>query len=139
MHLAILSRNKKLHSIRRLLREAKQARVRCDVVDPLDCQLVVDGGSSYVLVGSQRLPRYDAVLLCDDAHGTGTLGKRGTGLVEETGMLGRVPIVISTFSKTFGGIGGILLGSNDVVDFVKHNARSFLFSATLPVPVVEPR
>ena len=80
--------------------------------------------------------RYNAVLLCDDAHGTGTLGKRGTGLVEETGMLGRVPIVISTFSKTFGGIGGILLGSNDVVDFIKHNARSFLFSATLPVPVV---
>lgn len=80
--------------------------------------------------------RYNAVLLCDDAHGTGTLGKRGTGLVEETGMLGRVPIVISTFSKTFGGIGGILLGSSEVVDFIKHNARSFLFSATLPVPVV---
>jgi 8-amino-7-oxononanoate synthase len=80
--------------------------------------------------------RYNAVLLCDDAHGTGTLGKRGTGLVEESGMLGRVPVVISTFSKTFGGIGGILLGSTDVVDFIKHNARSFLFSATLPVPVV---
>jgi 8-amino-7-oxononanoate synthase len=80
--------------------------------------------------------RYNAVLLCDDAHGTGTLGKRGTGLVEETGMLGRVPIVISTFSKTFGGIGGILLGSTEVVDFIKHNARSFLFSATRPVPVV---
>jgi glycine C-acetyltransferase len=80
--------------------------------------------------------RYNAVLLCDDAHGTGTLGKRGTGLVEESGMLGRVPIVISTFSKTFGGIGGILLGSGEVVDFIKHNARSFLFSATLPVPVV---
>jgi len=80
--------------------------------------------------------RYNAVLLCDDAHGTGTLGKRGTGLVEESGMLGRVPLVISTFSKTFGGIGGILLGTNDTVDFIKHNARSFLFSATLPVPVV---
>jgi glycine C-acetyltransferase len=80
--------------------------------------------------------KYGAVLLCDDAHGTGTLGERGTGIVEETGMLGRVPIVISTFSKTFGGIGGILLGSEDVVDFVKHNARSFCFSATLPVPVV---
>jgi len=80
--------------------------------------------------------RYNAVLVCDDAHGTGTLGKRGTGLVEESRMLGRVPVVISTFSKTFGGIGGILLGSNEVVDFIKHNARSFLFSATLPVPVV---
>jgi glycine C-acetyltransferase len=80
--------------------------------------------------------RYGAVLLCDDAHGTGTLGTRGTGIVEATGMEGRVPIVISTFSKTFGGIGGILLGTTDVVDFVKHNARSFCFSASLPVPVV---
>jgi 8-amino-7-oxononanoate synthase len=80
--------------------------------------------------------KYDAVLMCDDAHGTGTLGRRGTGLIEATGMDGRVPIVISTFSKTFGGIGGILLGSHDVVDFVKHNARSFCFSASLPVPVV---
>jgi glycine C-acetyltransferase len=80
--------------------------------------------------------RYGAVLLCDDAHGTGTLGARGTGLIEESGMQGRVPIVISTFSKTFGGIGGILLGSADVIDFVKHNARSFCFSASLPVPVV---
>jgi len=51
-------------------------------------------------------------------------------------MQGRVPIVISTFSKTFGGIGGILLASTDVCDYVKHNARSFCFSASLPVPVV---
>lgn len=80
--------------------------------------------------------KYGAVLICDDAHGTGTLGRRGTGIVEETGMQGRVPIVISTFSKTFGGIGGILLGSGDVVDYVKHTARSFVFSASLPVPVV---
>lgn len=80
--------------------------------------------------------KYDAVLVCDDAHGTGTLGKRGTGIVEESGMLGRVPVVISTFSKSFGGIGGILLGASEVVDYIKHSARSFLFSATLPVPVV---
>jgi 7-keto-8-aminopelargonate synthetase-like enzyme len=80
--------------------------------------------------------RYGAVLLCDDAHGTGTLGVRGTGLVEACGMQGRVPIVVSTLSKTFGGIGGILLGTTDVVDYVKHNARSFCFSASLPVPVV---
>jgi glycine C-acetyltransferase len=44
--------------------------------------------------------------------------------------------VISTFSKTFGGIGGILLGDEDLVEFVQHTARSFVFSAALPVPVV---
>ncbi|MBL8606502.1 MAG: pyridoxal phosphate-dependent aminotransferase family protein [Myxococcales bacterium] len=80
--------------------------------------------------------RYDALLLVDDAHGTGTLGRRGTGIIEEMGLEGKVPLVVSTFSKTFGGIGGILLGDGDVVDLVKHNARSFLFSASLPVPIV---
>lgn len=78
----------------------------------------------------------NTVLVCDDAHGTGTLGVGGRGIVEKYGLAGRVPVVVSTFSKTFGGIGGILLGDADVVDHVKHYARSFLFSATLPAPIV---
>ncbi|MEM7135570.1 MAG: pyridoxal phosphate-dependent aminotransferase family protein [Myxococcota bacterium] len=78
----------------------------------------------------------NTVIVCDDAHGTGTLGKGGRGIIEKYGLEGKIDIVISTFSKTFGGIGGILLGSQDVVDFIKHNARSFLFSASLPVPIV---
>jgi 8-amino-7-oxononanoate synthase len=78
----------------------------------------------------------NTVLVCDDAHGSGTLGTHGRGILEKAGLEGRVPIVVSTFSKTFGGIGGILLGSRDVVDHVKHQARSFLFSASLPVPLV---
>ncbi len=47
-----------------------------------------------------------------------------------------MPIVVSTLSKTFGGIGGLLFGSADIVDHVKNSARSFLFSASLPVPIV---
>ncbi|MGB5809216.1 MAG: pyridoxal phosphate-dependent aminotransferase family protein [Polyangiales bacterium] len=78
----------------------------------------------------------NTVIICDDAHGTGTLGKGGRGIIEKYGLEGKIPVVISTFSKTFGGIGGILLGDTDVVDFIKHNARSFLFSASLPVPIV---
>src|SRR5262249_23766911 len=60
--LAILSRNKNLHSIRRLLSEAKKYGIRCEVVDPLDCQVIVDGGNSCVMVGGRILPAYDAVL-----------------------------------------------------------------------------
>ena len=78
----------------------------------------------------------NVAIVCDDAHGTGTLGKGGRGIIEKYGLEGKIPIVISTFSKTFGGIGGILLGDADTVDFIKHNARSFLFSASLPVPIV---
>jgi len=80
--------------------------------------------------------KYDAFVILDDAHGTGTLGKNGHGILEETGLEGKVPVVISTFSKTFGGIGGILLGSGEVVEYIQHTARSFIFSASLPVPIV---
>jgi glycine C-acetyltransferase len=80
--------------------------------------------------------RYEAVLVVDDAHGTGTLGERGTGIIEHTGLQGKIPLVVTTFSKTFGGIGGVVLGSSDVVDHIKHSARSFIFSASLPVPIV---
>jgi 7-keto-8-aminopelargonate synthetase-like enzyme len=80
--------------------------------------------------------RHNTPLLVDDAHGTGTLGAHGRGTVEAMGLEGRVPIIVSTLSKTFGGIGGLLFGPSEVVEHVKHAARSFLFSASLPVPVV---
>jgi len=97
----------------------------------------LDGDEGHMEAFVEVCARHENVaLVCDDAHGTGTLGTGGRGIIEKYGLEGRVPVVISTFSKTFGGIGGILLGESDVVDFVKHNARSFLFSASLPVPIV---
>jgi 7-keto-8-aminopelargonate synthetase-like enzyme len=80
--------------------------------------------------------RYDAVLIVDDAHGSGTLGKNGRGALEHFGLEGRVPLLMTAFSKVFGGIGGLLLGKADVIEMIKNSARSFLFSASLPVPVV---
>ena len=64
------------------------------------------------------------------------MGATGRGTLEALGLKGRVPIVVSTLSKTFGGIGGLLFGPAEVVEHIKHAARSFLFSASLPVPVV---
>jgi glycine C-acetyltransferase len=80
--------------------------------------------------------RHGAVLLVDDAHGSGTLGKHGRGTLEHFGLEGRVPLLMTAFSKVFGGIGGLLLGTSDVIEHIKHTARAFLFSATLPVPIV---
>jgi 8-amino-7-oxononanoate synthase len=80
--------------------------------------------------------RYGAVLLVDDAHGSGTIGTNGRGTLEHFGLEGRVPLLMTAFSKVFGGIGGLMLGKKDVIDHIKHSARSFLFSASLPVPVV---
>lgn len=119
-------------SLERILksRERKNALVLVEGVYSLD------GDKAPLKEFVEICERYDAVLVVDDAHGTGTLGERGTGILEETGLRDRVPVVVSTFSKTFGGIGGILLGKGDVVDFIKHTARSFIFSASLPVPIV---
>jgi 8-amino-7-oxononanoate synthase len=119
-------------SLERILksRERKNALVLVEGVYSLD------GDKAHLADFVDICDRYEAVLVVDDAHGTGTLGERGTGILEETGLRDRVPLVVSTFSKTFGGIGGILLGRSEVVDLIKHNARSFLFSASLPVPVV---
>jgi 8-amino-7-oxononanoate synthase len=80
--------------------------------------------------------RHGAVLLVDDAHGSGTLGKHGRGTLEHFAIEGRVPLLMTAFSKVFGGIGGLLLGTSDVIEHIKHTARAFLFSATLPVPIV---
>jgi 8-amino-7-oxononanoate synthase len=119
-------------SLERILktRERKNALVVVEGIYSLD------GDTANLEQFVEICDRHEAVLLVDDAHGTGTIGERGTGLIEAKGLQGKVPIVVSTFSKTLGGIGGILLGTEEVVELVQHNARSFLFSASLPVPIV---
>ena len=119
-------------SLERILktRERKNALVVVEGIYSLD------GDKAHLNEFVEICARYDAVLVVDDAHGTGTLGTHGTGILEAMSLRGKVPVVVSTFSKTFGGIGGILLGSSDVVEHVKNYARSFLFSASLPVPIV---
>jgi 8-amino-7-oxononanoate synthase len=119
-------------SLERILttRERKNALVVCEGVYSLD------GDTANLREFVDLCDRHDAPLVVDDAHGTGTLGAHGRGTLEAMGLEGRAPIVVSTLSKTFGGIGGLLFGPGEVVDHIKHAARSFLFSASLPVPIV---
>lgn len=119
-------------SLERVLktRERKNALVVCEGVYSLD------GDTANLQEFVELCDRYESPLLVDDAHGTGTMGATGRGTLEAMGLQGKVPIVVSTLSKTFGGIGGLLFGSGDIVEHVQLNARSFLFSASLPVPVV---
>ncbi|MEM9192947.1 MAG: pyridoxal phosphate-dependent aminotransferase family protein [Myxococcota bacterium] len=126
------------HNSARSLERCLKTRERKNALVLIEGIYSLDGDEAKILDLLEVVDRYpDTVLLCDDAHGTGTLGKRGTGIVEKYDIpKAKVPIVVSTFSKTLGGIGGILLGDEDVVDHIQHYARSFLFSASLPVPIV---
>ncbi len=124
------------HNSSKSLERILKTRERPNAIVVVEGIYSLDGDTARLAEFVEICGRYDAVLLVDDAHGTGTLGKRGTGILEDMGLEGKVPVVISTFSKTFGGIGGILLGSGEVVELVQHTARSFLFSASLPIPIV---
>ena len=124
------------HNSARSLERILKSRERPNAMVLVEGIYSLDGDRGKLAEIVEVCERHKAVLVVDDAHGSGTLGHHGRGALEEMGLEGRVPVVVSTFSKVFGGIGGIILGSEEVVDLIKHTARSFVFSATLPVPIV---
>jgi len=79
--------------------------------------------------------RYNCIMMVDDAHSSGVLGSRGRGTIDHCGVHGRVDIQVGTLSKAIGAIGGYVCGSKDLIDFLYHRARPFLFSTSHPPSV----
>ncbi|MEM8737541.1 MAG: 8-amino-7-oxononanoate synthase [Planctomycetota bacterium] len=76
--------------------------------------------------------RHDAVLVVDEAHGTGVLGGDGAGLASAQGVADRVPITVSTASKALGGLGGLVTGPRVVIDTLINRARPLIYSTAVP-------
>lgn len=76
--------------------------------------------------------KHKAQLYIDDAHSLGVLGPNGQGTEFHYDMVGSSDIVMGTFSKSFASVGGFVAGERDVIDYIRHNSRSFMFSASLP-------
>ncbi|MCE9589019.1 MAG: 8-amino-7-oxononanoate synthase [Planctomycetes bacterium] len=76
--------------------------------------------------------RHDAILIVDEAHGTGVLGETGAGLSELQGVTDRVDVVVSTASKALGGLGGIVTARREVIDTLVNHARSFIYTTAIP-------
>ncbi|MGA9353621.1 MAG: glycine C-acetyltransferase [Terriglobales bacterium] len=79
--------------------------------------------------------KYGAIMMVDDAHASGVLGRQGRGSVDHFGMHGRVDIQVGTLSKAIGALGGYVCGTRDLIDFLYHRARPFLFSTSHPPSV----
>jgi glycine C-acetyltransferase len=79
--------------------------------------------------------KYGAVMMVDDAHASGVLGRAGRGSIDHFGMHGRVDIQVGTLSKAIGALGGYVCGTRDLIDFLYHRARPFLFSTSHPPSV----
>lgn len=79
---------------------------------------------------------HDLMLMVDDAHGEGVLGKGGRGIVDHFHLHGRVDVEVGTFSKAFGVMGGVVAGKTKIVEWLRQRGRPFLFSSAITVPDV---
>jgi len=79
--------------------------------------------------------KYGAIMMIDDAHSSGVLGRNGRGTVDHYKVYGRVDVQVGTLSKAIGALGGYVCGSKDLIDFLYHRARPFLFSTSHPPSV----
>ena len=79
--------------------------------------------------------RYGAIMMVNDAHASGVLGSHGRGTVDHFGLHGRVQVQVGTLSKAVGVLGGYVCGSRDLIDYLYHRARPFLFSTSHPPAV----
>lgn len=99
--------------------------------------IVVDG--IYSMEGDiAKLPeivalceKYNASVMVDDAHALGVIGKNGSGTASHFGLTDKTNLIMGTFSKSFGSLGGFIAGDHEVINFLKHNSRSLIFSASM--------
>ena len=75
---------------------------------------------------------YNASVLVDDAHALGVIGDHGRGTADHFGVTDKVDLIMGTFSKSFGSLGGFITGDRDVINVIKHQSRSLIFSASMP-------
>ncbi len=76
--------------------------------------------------------KYNAAVMVDDAHGFGVIGEGGRGTASHFGLTDKVDLIMGTFSKSFGSLGGFIATDSTTMNFIKHNSRSLIFSASMP-------
>jgi glycine C-acetyltransferase len=95
----------------------------------------MDGDIANLPALCELAEKYNCIMIVDDAHASGVLGARGRGTIDHLGCHGRIDIQVGTLSKAIGSIGGYVCGSRDLIDFLYHRGRPFLFSTSHPPSV----
>jgi len=95
----------------------------------------MDGDIGPVGELAELAEKYGAIMMVDDAHASGVLGRNGRGSVDHFHAHGKVDVQVGTLSKAIGALGGYVCGSRDLIDFLYHRARPFLFSTSHPPSV----
>jgi glycine C-acetyltransferase len=120
-------------ALRRLLDETSPSGRRLIVVDGV---FSMDGDLAPLRELVALKKEYDALLMVDDAHGTGVLGKGGRGSAELCGVMAEIDIQMGTFGKALGSFGAYAASSREIADMLINRSRSFIFSTSLPPAVL---
>jgi glycine C-acetyltransferase len=116
------------------LKEAQENRLRMIITDGV---FSMDGDIAKLDKICDLAEKYDAMVLVDDSHATGFVGKTGRGTHEYCGVMGRVDVITTTLGKALGGAsGGCASGRKEIVDLLRQRARPYLFSNTVPPVIV---
>jgi len=126
-------RHKDVAHAEELLREIENEPGRKLIIT--DGVFSMDGDIGPVDKLADLAEKYGAIMMVDDAHASGVLGRNGRGSVDHFGAHGRVDVQVGTLSKAIGSLGGYVCGSRDLIDYLYHRARPFLFSTSHPPSV----
>ncbi len=123
------SKNSDMQDLEEKLQEAQSARFRMIATDGV---FSMDGTIAKLDRICELAERYDSLVMVDDSHATGVLGKRGRGTPEHCGVIGRIDIITGTLGKALGGAsGGFTSGRKEIIEFLRQRSRPYLFSNTL--------
>jgi glycine C-acetyltransferase len=114
--------------LKRKLADAKDARRKLIITDGV---FSMDGDIAPLDAIVEAAEPAGAMVMVDDAHGEGVLGKHGRGIVDHYELHGRVDLEVGTLSKAFGVVGGFVTGSREMIEFLRQKARPFLFSSAV--------
>ncbi len=127
-------KNADMQDLERCLKEAQGARSRIIATDGV---FSMDGSVAPLDRICDLAERYRALVMVDDSHATGFVGPTGRGTIEHFGVQDRVDVVTTTFGKALGGAcGGATVAHQEIVDLLRNRSRTYLFSNTMPPPVV---
>jgi len=123
-----------MNDLEKQLRETQHAKLRLIATDGV---FSMDGDIAKLDEICDLADKYDALVMIDDSHATGFVGKTGRGSHEYRGVMGRIDIITSTLGKALGGAsGGFTSGRKEIIEILRQRSRPYLFSNTMPPPIV---
>ena len=127
-------KNSDMQDLENTLQQAQSARFRMVATDGV---FSMDGTIAKLSQICELAEKYDALVMVDDSHATGVLGKRGRGTHEHCDVMGRTDIMTGTLGKALGGAsGGYTSGRKEIIEFLRQRSRPYLFSNTLAPAIV---